>query len=389
MRLGEVPRKRHLRFEVEGVPLHEELFSRGGDTGPSSLLYHRHMPEAVQDVVEGDADDTSMENEKVHEHALLQGFRLPTHGDAITGRQWLLVNGEVRIGLLVPQRQQSAFLVDGSADDVLFVHSGSGTLHTQFGRLRFDHHDYLVIPRGTVYRVEFDHLEETRVVVMEVAGAVDSPDHYRAPNGQLTELAPYSERDFRGPETLEQGEGTSQLWLKRDGHMSCYSLDHHPFDVVGWDGTVYPVAFNIHDFEARTGRFQLPAATHQTFEAAGCVICSLVPRQLAWDPEAASLPYHHSNVDRDSVRYRVEGKDGGGPGVQPGSFTHHVGGLAHGPQPGAAPRSEDRPATTDELVVIIETSHPLHRTQVARQVVDTTYPFSWHDGGTQGSGPRR
>ena len=180
------------------------------------------------------------------------------------------------------------------------------------------------------------------------------------------------ERDFRAPEALEQGEGASQLWLKRNGHMSCYSLDHHPFDVVGWDGTVYPVAFSIHDFEAP-----------------GCVICSLVPRQLAGDPEAASLPYHHSNVDRDSVRYRVEGKDGCGPGVQPGSFTHHVGGLAHGPQPGTAPSPEGQPATTDELVVMLETSHPLHRTQIARQVVDTAYPFSWHDGGTRGSGPRR
>ena len=171
--------------------------------------------------------------------------------------------------------------------------------------------------------------------------------------------------------------------------MSCYSLDHHPFDVVGWDGTVYPVAFSIHDVEARTGRFHLPAATHQTFEAAGCAICSLVPRQLAWDPEAAALPYHHSNVDRDSVRYRVDGKDGCGAGVQPGSFTHHVGGLAHGPQPGVAPPPEDGPPTTDELVVMIETSHPLHRTQIARQVVDTAYPFSWHDRGGQGPGRRR
>ena len=179
---------------------------------------------------------------------------------------------------------------------MLFVHSGAGTLHTQFGSLRFDHHDYLVIPRGTVYRVEFDHLESTRVLVMEVAGAVDSPDRYRASNGQLTEFAPYSERDLRAPEALEQGEGTSQLWLKRAGHMSCYSLDHHPFDVVGWDGTVYPIAFNIHDFEPRAGRFHLPAAAHQTFQAANIVICSFVPRKLGWDPEAVLLPYHLSLI---------------------------------------------------------------------------------------------
>ncbi len=388
MRLGELPRKRHMRFSLDGAPVYEELFSRGGYAGPSSLLYHRHLPEAVQDVVEGEGDDISMENEKVHEHALLQGFRLPAHGDAVTGRQWLLVNEDIRIGLLIPQRQQQAFFTDGSADDVLFVHQGSGTLHTQFGRLRFGHHDYVVIPRGTVYRVEFDHLEDTRVLVLEVAGAVDSPDRYRAGNGQLTELAPYSERDFRAPEALEQGEGPTQVWLKRAGHMSCYSLDHHPLDVVGWDGTVYPVAFNIHDFEARAGSLHLPPSIHQTFQATGCVICSFVPRKLGWDPEAAVLPYHHSNLDYDSVLYRVEGTFASRPELQPGSLTHHVSGLAHGPQPEAVEPVAKQPPETDEVAVMIDTFRPLHRTQVARQVVDATYPFSWHVDGTRRSGSK-
>lgn len=384
LKLGEVPRKRHMRFQKDGHHLHEELFGREGFTGPSSLLYHLHLPEAAEDVVEGVEDDISMENEQVHAHAHLQGFRIQAHGDAITGRQWLLVNDDIRMGLLVPQQQQKELFVDGSADDVLFVHEGSGTLRTQFGRLRFGPHDYLVIPRGTIYRVEFDHLEKTRVLIMEVAGEVDCPGRYRSRTGQLTEFAPFSERDFRGPEALEQEEGPAQLWLKRDARISCYAMDHHPFDVVGWDGTVYPVAFNIHDFEPRAGRFHIPPPMHQTFEALNLVICSFVPRKLDWDPEAVFLPYHHSNVDSDEVLYYVDGNYAARRGIQHGSFTHHVGGLPHGPQPGALEASLQRPPETDELAVMVDTFRPLHRTQVARQVVDAGYPFSWHTGGMRG-----
>ena len=373
-----------MRFAINGAQIYEELFGREGFAGPSSLLYHRHMPEAAEDLIEGIDDDMSMENEQVHEHAHLQGFRLQAHGDLISGRQWLLVNDDVRIGLLIPQQQQKVIFVDGSADDVLFVDHGSGTLQSQFGRLRFARHDFLVIPRGTLYRVEFDKLDDTRVLIMEVAGPVDCPDRYRARNGQLTEMAPYSERDFRGPEALEQGEGTAQIWLKRAGHISCYSLDHPPFDVVGWDGTVYPVAFNIHDFEARAGRFHVPPPIHQTFQAPNLVICSFVPRKLDWDPEAVFLPYHHSNLDSDEVLYYVDGNYAARRGIQQGSFTHHVGGLPHGPQPGALEASFQRPPETDELAVMVDTFRPLHRTQVARQVVDASYPFSWHTGGLRG-----
>jgi homogentisate 1,2-dioxygenase len=384
MRLGQVPRKRHMRFQVDGRYVHEELFGREGFTGPSSLLYHRHLPEAAEDVMEGPEDDMALENGNVHAHAHLEGFRIQAHGDAITGRQWLLVNDDVRIGLLVPQQPQQALFSNGSADDVLFVHQGSGTLHSQFGRLPFGRHDYVVIPRGTMYRLDFDRLEEARVLVLEVSGWVDSPARYRSRTGQLTEFAPYSERDFRGPEALEENEGAAQVWVKRDSRISAYSLDHHPFDVVGWDGTVYPVAFNIHDFEPRAGRFHVPPPFHQTFEAAGLVICSFVPRKLDWDPEAVFLPYHHSNVDSDEVLYYVDGNYAARRGIRHGSFTHHVGGLPHGPQPGALEASLQRAPETDELAVMVDTFRPLQRTQLARQVVDAAYPFSWHSGGVRG-----
>ena len=384
-RLGEVPRKRHMRFGADGRLYYEELFGREGFSGPSSLIYHRNMPEGAQDVSEGPADMLTPEHEQVHENAHLKGYELMPSGDVVTGRQWLLVNDDIRIGLVAPAQQQEVLYVDGSADEVLFVHSGAGVLRTQFGRLPFSRHDYVVIPRGTVYRIDLEQPTDTRILCLEVTGFVDAPDRYRARNGQLTEIAPYSERDFRAPEELESGQGGAEVWLKRANHVSRYMLDHHPWDVVGWDGTIYPVAFNIHDFEPRAGRFHVPPPIHQTFQAHNVVICSFVPRKLDWDPDAVMLPYHHSNLDSDEVLYYVDGNYAARRGIRQGSFTHHVGGLPHGPQPGALEASLDRPRETDELAVMVDTFRPLHRTSIARQIFDKEYPFSWHTGGVRGT----
>jgi len=374
-----------MRFQTDGRMLYEELFGREGFSGPSSLLYHRNMPEGAQDVSEGPADLMTPEHEQVHENAHLKGYELTTNGDIVSARKWLLLNDDIRIGLAVPARQQEVLYVNGSADEVLFVHMGKGVLHSQFGTLGFDRHDYLVIPRGTVYRIDLEQPTESRVLCLEVSGFVDVPDRYRARNGQLTEIAPYSERDFRGPDALESGDGAAEVWLKRENHVSRYMLDHHPWDVVGWDGTIYPVAFNIHDFEPRAGRFHVPPPIHQTFQAHNLVICSFAPRKLDWDPEAVMLPYHHSNLDSDEVLYYVDGNYAARRGIKMGSFTHHVGGLPHGPQPGALEASLDRPRETDELAVMVDTFRPLHRTAVARQIFDKEYPFSWHTGGVRGT----
>jgi homogentisate 1,2-dioxygenase len=374
-----------MRFQNNGRLAFEELFGREGFSGPSSLIYHRNMPEGAQDVTEGPADLMTPEHEQVHENAHLKGFELQPEGNIVTGRQWLLINDDIRIGLALPVSQQEVLYVNGSADEVLFVHAGSGVLRTQFGRLHFGRHDYVVIPRGTLYRIDLDQLTDARILCLEVSGFVDSPDRYRARNGQLTEIAPYSERDFRGPEELEEGTGPVEVWLKRANHVSRYILDHHPWDVIGWDGTIYPVAFNIHDFEPRAGRFHVPPPIHQTFQATHLVICSFVPRKLDWDPEAVMLPYHHSNLDSDEVLYYVEGNYAARRGIKQGSFTHHVGGIPHGPQPGALEASLDRPRETDELAVMVDTFRPLHRTSVARQIFDKEYPFSWHTGGVAGT----
>lgn len=377
-RLGEVPRKRHFRVERDGRPVYEELFGRQGFSGPSSLLYHRHLPGAVHDVGPGEDDVAPIEREQVHSHAHLLTQRFPPTGDVITGRRWLLVNDDVRIGITVPERPQEVLYANGSADEVLFLHRGTGVLRSPFGRLPVAPGDYVVVPRGTIYRLDLEPVAGSRVLLVECRGMVDVPPRYRTPGGQLSEAAPYSERDFRGPGELELLEGPAEVWLSHRGRITRYCLDHHPFDVVGWDGYLYPVAFNVADFEPRAGRLHLPPPTHQVFEAPGVAICAFVPRLLDWDPQALPLPYYHSNVDCDEVMYYVAGTYAARRGVGEGSVTHHVGGVPHGPQPGAWEASRESARTTDELAVMIDTFRPLHRTTVARQVLDTTYPFSWH-----------
>ena len=384
MKLGDVPRKRHMRFQHSGMYLFEELFGREGFSGPSSLLYHVHMPEGAHAITEGPDDGSSDEHELVHEQAHLEGYKLQPHSDVILGRQWLLLNTDVKLGLILPRMQQEHLFVNGSADEIYFFHEGSGKLHSQFGTLSFAKHDYLVIPRGTIYRMELDRLETARILCMEIAGMVDSPDRYRSRTGQLLEIAPYSERDFHGPTELEQETGEAEVWLKRGSKFTKYQLDNHPFDIVGWDGTIYPITFSIHDFEPRAGRFHVPPPIHQTFQAQNLVICSFVPRKLDWDEEAIFLPYHHSNLDSDEVLYYVDGNYAARRGIKQGSFTHHVGGIPHGPQPGALEASLDRPRETDELAVMLDTFRPLHRTSTARAIFDKTYPFSWHTGGVRG-----
>ena len=379
LRLGDVPRKRHTYEERAGTPLYEELFGREGFSGPSSLLYHRGMPEAARDIQAGPDDRAAEAEEPCHTHAHIRAGDLTARGDLIGGRRWLLVNEDVRIGLAVPAEQQHGLYVNGSADEVLWMHAGGGVLRSQFGRLRVRTGDYVVIPRGVVWRLDLEPVEGSRVLVLEAQGMVDSPERYRARNGQLVEAAPYCERDIRGPEALEEApDEPAEVWLRRGTRVTRYHLDRHPFDVVGWDGTVYPCAFNVADFEPRAGRFHVPPPTHQVFAARNLVICNFVPRQVDWDPQANFLPYHHSNLDSDEVMYYAAGEYRARRGISEGSITHHVGGVPHGPQPGALEASRDAPRQVDELAVMIDTFRPLRRTADAASVIDADYPYSWH-----------
>ncbi len=376
---GDVPRKRHMQVTRNGKLVYEELFGREGFSGPSALLYHINIPEGATDISAAGDDSPEMEKEGAHVHAHLETFRLAPHGDLLRGRQWLLVNQDVRIGLAAPTSNHDGFYVNASADEVYYFHHGTGTFNSQFGRLSLREGDYLVIPKGTVYSLELDNPQESRLLVVEaLSGMVDSPQRYRAQRtGQLLEAAPYSERDIRTPELQPPQNGPATLLMKREMRFSAYQLDHHPLDVLGWDGTVYPCAFSIHDFEPRAGRFHVPPPTHQTFEAPGFVLCSFAPRKLDWDPQAIFLPYHHSNVDSDEVIYYAGGTYAARRGISEGSITHHVGGFPHGPQPGAVEASLDKPRETDEVAVMVDTFRPLHRTETARQVLDPHYPFSW------------
>lgn len=376
--LGEIPPKRHTVVDRDGRPLYEELFGREGFSGPSSLLYHRGIPQAAHGIRPGPEDATQLAAQALDTHAHLRAGTLGPEGDLLTGRRWLLVNEDVRIGVVVPNAQQPVLRVNGAADEVLFLHDGAGVLHTQFGRLAVRQGDYVVIPRGVIHRLELDDPQASRILVIECAGMVDSPDRYRARNGQLTEFAPYTERDVRGPVALEVEDGPAEVWLQRGDRVTRYQLDNHPFDVVGWDGTVYPVAFNVADFEPRAGRFHLPPPTHQVFQARNLVICNFVPRKVDWDPDANFLPYHHSNLDSDEVMYYAEGEYQARRGIERGSFTLHVGGVPHGPQPGALEASRSRPREVDELAVMVDTFRPLQRTALAHAIDDPGYPESWH-----------
>ena len=206
------------------------------------------------------------------------------------GRRILQYNNDVEIGICIPETEAEYFFRDGEGDEVVFVHEGGGVLETIFGSLPFRKHDYVVIPRGTTYRFRFDGPQ--RWLTFYTPGEIETPNRYRNRYGQLLEHAPFSHRDFHPPAALETHRERGEFDLKvrvRDGYQD-YVLDYHPFDVVGWDGYVYPYTFNIDDFEPKAGRLHQPPPAHQTFQGPNFVICSFCPRMLDWDENAIALP---------------------------------------------------------------------------------------------------
>jgi homogentisate 1,2-dioxygenase len=291
-----------------------------------------------------------------------------------------MFNSDVEIALCVPESEGEGFYRNGEGDEVVFVHEGSGTLETIFGDVPYGPHDYLVIPRGTTYRFRFaaDGVQQ-RWLCFYTPGEIETPKRYRNRYGQLLEHAPYSQRDFRAPETLryyEEGD-EHRLVLRVRGGLQEYTLDYHPFDVVGWDGYVYPYAFNVADFEPKSGRLHQPPPAHQQFEGPNFVICSFCPRKLEWDPQAVPVPYHHSNLQSEELLYYVEGNFSSRKGVEVGAMTLHPSGLPHGPQPGVAEAALGA-TETDELAVMCDTFRPLKLTTLARELDDPSYAFSWN-----------
>ncbi|HTN24056.1 MAG TPA: homogentisate 1,2-dioxygenase [Solirubrobacteraceae bacterium] len=379
--LGDVPPKRHTQVRDEdGTLLVEEVMGYEGFSGNESILYHLQSP---CDVAEVGAFEPIVIEEWVPDaqvHRLTQTAGLAPMGDPVTGRRVLMFNDDVEMAICRPAQEQEGFYRNGEGDEVIFVHEGSGAFETIFGTLPYAQHDYVVIPRGTTYRVRMDDVAQTWLT-FHTPGEIETPNRYRNRYGQLLEHAPFSQRDFHPPAALEahRSPGRYDLTVRvRRGHQR-FVLDYHPFDVVGWDGYVYPYSFNIHDFEPKSGRLHQPPTVHQNFQGPNFVICSFCPRQLDWDPQAVPIPYHHSNLQSEEVIYYVDGQFGSRSGVGAGALTLHPSGLPHGPQPGRAEASLGS-TRTDELAVMCDTFRPLRLTTLARDLDDPAYALSWHAG---------
>lgn len=382
--LGQLPPKRHTElarspgFLGEGVA-YEEVISTEGFDRAYSIAYHLRPPTRVRAIEAAGGVAPEFVDESVLRHHHLKTREIDRKGDPITGRVVLLANADVAISRCRPAQPQGELYRNGAADEIIFIQHGQGTLHTHFGALAFRALDYVVIPRCTTYRIDFDPAEgQVDLLVVESAGLVRIPGRYLNPDGQIKLGAPYSERDFRGPahlDAIDREEDTPVL-VKHGDRLTRYVLAHHPFDVVGWDGFVYPHAFSAGDFEPITGTVHQPPPIHQTFDSSGFVLCTFAPRPLDSHPKAVKVPYAHSNVGSDEVLYYVRGNFGSRRGIEESSITLHPAGIPHGPHPGTfvASRSATR---TDELAVMIDTERPLRLTRAALSLDDPSYPSSW------------
>ena len=377
-RVGETPRKHHARFpNPDGGLYAEELMGTEGFAASSSLLYHRHPPTAL---VHAEPVDGADECGRANSPLLPRHFRtadLPAGGDLVEGRRLLLANDDVRV-LHACADRPSGLYRDATGDELLFVQEGSGVLETPFGALAVGPGDYVVVPMSTTHRFVPD-TATVRVLIIEASGHVRPPRRYMSPEGQFLEHAPYSERDLRGPDRpLVVDDDVATVLVRHRGGMTRHTYAHHPFDVVGWDGCLYPYALSIHDFEPIVKRFHAPPPVHQTFEAPNVVVCSFCPRPFDFDPDAVPVPYHHANVDSDEVLFYVGGDfmSRRGAGIGPGSMTLHPAGFVHGPQPGSVEAASGKPGT-DELAVMIDTFRPLRIAAAAADTEDPDYAWTW------------
>jgi len=377
-RLGDIPRKRHIVFRDNGRLLTEEVMGLEGFSGNEAILYHLQSPCRVKELGEFEPIEREEWVPDAHAHRHLATADVAPSGDEISGRQVLMWNDDVEISFCRPAAAMDCFFRNGEHDEVVFVHEGSGTLETIFGDVPYSDGDYVVIPRGTTYR--FRPEGEQRHLVFESPGLITIPRRYRNEYGQLLEGAPFSNRDIHAPRELKtyREEGEFVVKVRVRGGYQTYVLDYHPFDVVGWDGYLFPWTFSVHDFEPITGRIHQPPPTHQTFQGHNFVICSFCPRKLDFDPQAIPIPYHHSNLQSEEMIYYVSGNFGSRKGIEVGSITLHPSGLPHGPQPGLAEKSLGVAETT-ELAVMCDTFRPLRLSSFARELDDGRYAYSWYE----------
>ncbi|KEQ23010.1 homogentisate 1,2-dioxygenase [Paenibacillus tyrfis] len=377
-RMGQIPNKRHVQFRKEdGSLFREQVMGTKGFSGIQSILYHHGAPTEIVKAEFLGAFSIEYEDDSVLGYRHFQTEAAPKQGDGVLGRTYVLGNDDILLAVSSPTEPMNYYYRNGDGDELLFVHYGTGKVESMFGTLRYRPGDYIVIPIGTIYRIVPDG-EDTKFLVVETNSWISTPKRYRNEHGQLLEHSPFCERDIRLPETLETHTelGEFEVRSKTRGALHSHIYSHHPLDVVGWDGYLYPYIFNIADFEPITGRIHMPPPIHQTFEGHQFVVCSFVPRLYDYHPEAVPTPYFHSNVDSDEVLYYVEGNFMSRRGIEEGSITLHPSGIPHGPHPGTIEASLGK-KETKELAVMVDTFRPLKVVKAAHAFEDKNYLYSW------------
>lgn len=378
-KVGSIPYKRHIQFEKpDGGLYYEQLFGTEGFHGHSSLLYHVHRPTQVKEIKKSYSVEPKIAIDKNIKSLLLKGFELKPQDDFLDSRKAMLVNRDCIIGLAAPRKSlRNYFYKNADADEMLFIHKGTGTLRTFMGNIPFEYGDYLIIPRGMIYQIDFD-TEDNRLFYVESIAPFYTPKRYKNQSGQHLEHSPFCERDFKLPQELETHDekGEFLIKIKKEGMMHEVVYATHPFDVIGWDGYNFPYGFSIHNFEPITGRVHQPPPVHQTFETSTFVVCSFCPRVYDYHPKAIPAPYNHSNIDSDEVLYYVDGDFMSRNNIEQGHITLHPKGIPHGPAPGAMERSIGQ-TITEELAVMVDTFRPLMVTEEAMGLDDGKYYKSW------------
>lgn len=378
-KLGSFPQKRHTVFQSpQGKHYYEQLFGTEGFHGFSSLLYHTHRPTQIREILKSVDVAPKIAVAKNIKPLLLEGFKVKPTADFLDSRIAMLVNHDCTIGLAAPQKSMTDyFYKNADADEVIFIHKGKGKLRTLMGNIPFEYGDYLVIPRGMIYQMEFD-TTDNRIFYVESHHPIYTPKRYKNGSGQHLEHSPFCERDFKMPSELEtyDQKGDFLIKVKKENTLHDIVYATHPFDVVGWDGYNFPWAFSIHNFEPITGRVHQPPPVHQTFETGAFVICSFCPRLYDYHPKAIPAPYNHSNIDSDEVLYYVDGDFMSRNNIEQGHITLHPKGIPHGPAPGAMERSIGQKDTA-ELAVMVDTFRPLQITEAAMGIDDGKYYKSW------------
>ncbi len=378
-KLGKIPKKRHTIYrQPNGKLYNEQVFGTIGFDGMASISYHIHRPTMVRDILEAKDVSPKITVTKNLTARKLISFDVAPQDDFLEARTPLMVNSDIHIGVAAPRKSlRSYFYKNADADEMLFIHKGTGTLRTIMGNIKFEYGDYLIIPRGTIYQIDFD-TEDNRILFAESFHPIYTPKRYRNWFGQLLEHSPFCERDYILPSELEthDEEGEFIIKIKKQGCLHSLVYATHPFDVVGWDGYNYAYGFSIHNFEPITGRVHQPPPVHQTFETKAFVICSFCPRMYDYHPQAIPAPYNHSNIDSDEMLYYVDGDFMSRNDIDKGYMTLHPGGIPHGPHPGAYERSIGK-KETGELAVMIDTFRPLQLTEDALKLDDGKYYKSW------------